>query len=364
MADPGRSRRAGGAGGTSAERRDFYDVLGVPRGASGEEIQRAYRTLARRSHPDVNKAPGAEERFKEVTEAYDTLSNPDSRRRYDRFGASWRQVPEDFDAGPQRWARAGGRSSGGPSPGGPSSGGPWSGGPPHGGRVRVEPGEDPADAPFGRAPGGSAYAGGVDLEDLLGSLFGGQVSDGFGRGAVPGADSEAEITVSVEEAFHGGQRRINLPGPGGRPRQLDVTIPAGVVDGQRIRLAGQGAGGARGGAAGDLYLVVHLAPHPRYRVNGRDIAVDLPVAPWEAALGATVSIEVETGTFQVKVPPGTSSGRRLRLRGQGLPNPRGTPGDLYAEVRIVVPPKLSRRERQLFEELAKVSSFDPRGGSR
>jgi curved DNA-binding protein len=328
----------------AAADRDFYQVLGVPRNASPEEIQRAYRRLARRNHPDVNSDPGAEERFKEITEAYDTLSNPEHRARYDRFGPSWRQMPEDFEAGgPSR--SAGGRPAGGRA----GRAGQYGGS-----RVRVEPGGY-GDFEAGFGPGG------IDLDDLFGSLFGerGNGRGGFGRGPVRGADTEAEITVSVEEAYTGGTRRVTLSSPAG-PRSYKVTIPPGVTDGQRIRLAGQGSSGMDGGPPGDLYLVVRLAPHPRYRVNGRDISVDLPIAPWEGALGATVPVDTPGGPTEVRVPPGTSTGRRLRLAGRGLPNPRGAPGDLYAEVRVMVPSVLSRQERKLFRELAKSSTFDPR----
>jgi curved DNA-binding protein len=300
---------------------DFYEVLGVPRGASGEEIQRAYRTLARRAHPDVNKEPGAEDRFKRITEAYHVLSDPAKRRKYDRFGEQWRQVPDDFES--RQHARAG--------------------------------------APAGR--GGAAASGGfgpVDLEDLLGGMFR-DAGDPFGRGSVPGADVEAELTIGLEDAYRGGTRTVTLPGrPGAPPRRYDVNIPPGVTDGQRIRLAGQGAGGIGGGPAGDLYLVVRIARDPRYTVSGRDVTMRLPVAPWEAALGAQVPLRAPTGEVRVDVPPGSSSGRRLRLRGQGLPNPRGQAGDLYAEARIVVPDRLSDAERRLFAELATASTFDPR----
>jgi curved DNA-binding protein len=327
---------------------DYYRVLGVPRDASQEEIQRAYRQLARRNHPDVNKDPGAEERFKEINEAYNVLSDPDSRKRYDRFGAQWREVPEDFDT-----AGAGFRQRAGAGAG---RGGPFRGG----GRGRVEP-EGYGDV-------------GIDLDDLFGSFFGGRAGGfsgggygagygggggGFGRGPVAGADSEAELTLTVEEAYHGGHRRVTLSTPQG-PRTLDVAIPPGVADGQRIRLAGQGAGGIGGGPPGDLYLVVRLAADPRYRVEGRDITSQLPVAPWEAALGARVPIDTPGGTVQVTVPAGSSCGRRLRLRGRGLPNPHGRPGDFYAEVKVLVPQSLSPDERELFEQLAKTSTFNPR----
>jgi curved DNA-binding protein len=310
---------------------DYYEVLGLDRGASAEEIQRAYRKLARKYHPDVNKDPGAEERFKQIGEAYQVLSDPKSRQRYDRFGPSWRQVPEDFDAA----------TAGSPFGGGFGSGA-------GGSRVWVNTGPGQSD---------------IDFDDLLGQLFGrGGRGGGFGRGPVPGADTEAELELSVEEAYAGGRRRIALAGGGGS-RNYEVTIPAGVTDGQRIRLAGQGGQGIGGGPPGDLYLVVRLLPHPRYRVTERDLTVELPVSPWEAALGATVPVETPAGPAMVNVPAGSSSGRKLRLRGRGLPNPRGTSGDLYAEVRVMVPSHLSRAERKLFEQLAEKSAFDPRAAA-
>jgi curved DNA-binding protein len=168
-----------------------------------------------------------------------------------------------------------------------------------------------------------------------------------------------EITLSLDDAYRGGKRKITLSGPGG-PRTFDVNVPAGVTDGQRIRLGGQGGRGTGGAPPGDLYLLVRIAPDKHFRVEGRDIYVDLPLTPWEAALGATVAVDTPGGEAKLRVRPGTSSGKRLRLRGRGLPNPRGRAGDVYAEVRIVVPPKLSADERRLFEELAATSTFDPR----
>jgi curved DNA-binding protein len=310
--------------------RDFYRALGVPRDASQEEIQRAYRKLARQHHPDVNPDPAAEERFKEVAEAYDVLSDPEQRRRYDAFGPDFRQVPEGVD--PEAWARA--RTSGA-------------------GRGGRRAGWREADE------GGwvSGAGDGIDLEDLLGEAFGGRGRRGWGPMA--GADQEAEITLSVEDAYRGGRRSITLTGPDG-PRSLQVDIPRGVTDGQRIRLRGQGGRGQGGGPAGDLFLVIRIAPHPRYRLRGRDLYVDLPLAPWEAALGANVAVDTPIREAKVNVPAGTSSGRRLRLRGLGLPNPRGAPGDLYAEASIVVPRTLTDEQRRLFQQLAAASEFDPR----
>lgn len=311
--------------------RDYYAALGVPRNASTEEIQQAFRRLARANHPDVNKDPGAEDRFKEINEAYQVLSDPDQRRRYDRFGPDFRQYAEaGAGAGPGRDTRArGGR----PPPGG----GRWSG-------TRVHVSGAPGDF------------GGIDLDDLFGSMFGARGA----AGPIPGADQEAELELSLEEAYRGGRHEVALSGPAGR-HTYTVDVPPGATDGTRIRLAGEGGSGGGGGPSGDLYLVVRIAPHPRYRVEGRDLHVDLPVAPWDAALGATVVLETPGGDVKVKVPPGTSSGRWLRLRGQGLPaSGSSRAGDLYAHVKIVVPTTLTPRERELFEALARESRFDPR----
>ena len=312
--------------------RDFYETLGVSRESTKEEIQASYRKLARQWHPDVNKAPEAEERFKEISEAYDTLSDPETRRRYDAFGEDFRRVPDDVD--PETYARA-----------------------------RAATGAGRGRAGAGRTGGFGGFTGGgdigIDLEDLLGGM-------GFGVGSgvrpVRGPDQEAVLELDIDEAYRGGSRTITLPGPEGE-RTYTVSIPPGVTDAQRIRLGGQGARGRGGGPAGDLYLIVRLRPDPRYRVEGRDIHIDLPVAPWEAALGATVPVPTPGGEVKVKVPPGSSSGRRLRLRGKGMPNTRGRQGDAYAEVSIVVPQSPSERERELFEELARASTFDPRAGA-
>jgi curved DNA-binding protein len=316
--------------------RDFYQILGVSRDASQQDIQRAYRKLARQYHPDVNADPAAEERFKDVSEAYDVLSDPQTRSRYDAFGPDFRQVPEDMD--PQTWrraqagARAGARAGAGAGAGGGRAG-------------RGGPG-------FSYTTGGD-----IDLDELFGGLFGGRGGRGFGP--VPGADQTTEIELTVEEAYQGTRRTIRLTGADGT-RTVEVTIPPGVTDGQRIRVAGQGGHGRDGARSGDLYFVVRIAQHPLYRLEGRDLYVELRLAPWEAALGASVGVPTPGGDAEVKVPAGTSCGRRLRLRGRGMPNPKGQPGDLFAEAKIMVPARPTEAERDLFGQLAAVSDFDPR----
>jgi curved DNA-binding protein len=310
---------------------DFYSVLGVSRDAGQDEIQRAYRKLARENHPDVNKDPAAEERFKQISEAYDVLSDPNTRKRYDAFGEDYRRVPEDVDPATWNAARAGAGA-------------------------RPRPG---AEDPFDGVRFSTGSAEGIDLDDLFGGLFGGGGRGRRGWGPIPGSDHEVEVEITVEEAYRGGSRSLNLAGPDGE-RTITVTIPPGVVNGQRIRLRGQGGQGTGGSPAGDLFLVVRIADHPRYRLDGRDISVDLPLTAWEGALGASVAIGTPGGEATVKVPKGTSTGRRLRLKGRGLPNPRGQAGDLYAEVRLMVPRRLTPEEQRLFEELAGTSKFDPR----
>jgi curved DNA-binding protein len=314
--------------------RDHYEALGVPRGASEDEIRRAYRRLARQYHPDVNKEPGAEDRFKEVSEAYEVLRDPEKRAQYDRFGANWRAAQEA-----QRAGRGPGRGPGGGGFEGFGGGGDF----------------DDVGVEFGEG----------DIDDLLEGLFGrGGRAGGRGRRggfdgfSMRGSDQEAELELTLEEAARGGRRRLSL----GDGRDFEVDIPRGVRDGQRIRLAGEGGAGVGGGPTGDLFLRVRIRRHPRFRLEGRDLYVDLPVTPWEAALGAEVEVETLDGKGRVKVPPGSSSGRRLRLRGQGYPDPSGGAGDLYAAVKIMIPKKLTKKERELFEQLAKVSKFDPRKG--
>jgi curved DNA-binding protein len=311
--------------------RDYYEVLGVPRDASAEDIRRAYRTLARQYHPDVNKDPEAEDRFKEVSEAYEVLRDPEKRERYDRLGANWK-AGEDVSG-----------ASGFEGFRGPNGGF---------GDVRVE------------------FGGGGDFSDFFEGLFGrsaraGRRPAGFGgfqgfqgfQGSqARGGDQEAELELTLEEAARGGKRRISL----GDGRDYEVNIPPGVRDGQRIRLAGEGSRGAAGGPSGDLFLRVRIKPHPRFRLEGRDLYVDLPIAPWEGVLGAQAEVPTLDGKTRVRVPAGSSTGRKLRLRGQGFPGPRGGRGDLYAVLKVEVPKKPTPEERELFERLAQVSKFNPR----
>jgi curved DNA-binding protein len=304
--------------------RDYYEVLGVPRGASEDEIRAAYRRLARKYHPDVNKEEGAEDRFKEVSEAYEVLRDPEKRERYDRLGQKW---------------KAGQDVSGAPG-------------------FNGFEGFDDVRVDFGSGGG----FGGADFSDFFEGLFGspgrarGRGTGGFEGFSGRGSDHEAVVELTLEEAFTGGKRRFAFADG----REYEVNIPRGVRDGQRIRLAGEGGQGPGGGPPGDLYLRVRLKPHPHFRLKGRDLEVDLPVAPWEAALGATVQVPTLQGGARVKVPAHSSCGRRLRLRGEGMPRADGGAGDLYAAVKIVVPKRLKREERELFERLAEVSKFDPR----
>jgi curved DNA-binding protein len=301
--------------------RDYYEVLGVPRTATAEEIKRTYRQLARKHHPDLQPAAErakAAERFKEINEAYEVLSDPDKRAKYDALGANWKGGM-DFT---------------------PPPGAGWT----------------PADASEWEDLGG--------VSDFFASLFGrarGRAGRGGARIVFPGNDIEAELPVTVEELLRGGRRRLTLDGKGG----LDVEIPRGAREGTVLRLAGQGEPGMNGGPPGDLYLHVRLVPHPRYRVAGDDLEMDLPLWPWQAVLGGEVRIETPDGPVTLTVPAGTQSGRRLRLRGRGLPRADGSRGDLYAVVRIVVPERPSAADRTAYEALKHSTSAPadrPAGG--
>ena len=311
--------------------RDYYEVLGVPRTAPADEIKRVYRQLARKHHPDLQPPADrakASEQFKEINEAYEVLSDPDKRAKYDALGADWKS---GMDFTPPPGAGAGPRSS------------------PGGGWTTVD---------------ASSFEGMDDdlggFSDFFSSIFGqGGARSRGRRGArggvrmtMPGPDIEAELPVTVEELLRGGKRRISLDGG----RQLDVEIPKGARDGTVLRLAGQGGQGINGGPPGDIYLHVRVAPHPRYRVIGDDLEVDLPLWPWQAVLGGAVRIDTPDGQVALTIPSGTQSGRRLRLRGRGLPRADGGRGDLYAVVRIVVPERPSAAEREAYEALRRGAS--------
>ena len=307
------------------EFKDYYKILGVERDATQDDIKRAYRQLARKFHPDINKDAGAEAQFKEVGEAYEALSDAEKRAAYDQLGKDWKagqefKPPPDWDAG----FEFSGRSSGG------------------------------------------------DFSDFFEGIFGASRGERGGRTRTTfhmrGEDHHAKIVIDLRDALEGATRTISLRMPevddGGhvlvRDKSLTVQIPKGVTEGQSIRLKGQGSPGTGGSPAGDLYLEVRFRPDPLYRVVGKDLYIDLPVAPWEAALGASVKMPTPAGPIMLKVPSGSNHGRELRVRGRGIP--AAEPGDLYAVLKIVWPPANNEKARQIYEEMAKELAFDPRAG--
>jgi len=308
--------------------KDYYAILGVARDADDATIKKAYRKLAHRYHPDLSKEPDAEDKFKEVAEAYDTLKDAEKRAAYDQLGRH--QSGQDFE----------------PPPG-------WE--------------QGYAEQPFSFED--------LDLSDLFANFGGGGFHGRAHRGGraradqpIRGEDYEATTRLSLEDVYNGAEMELNLTLPDygdngflrGVPHTLKVRIPKGATDGQRLRLAGQGGKGYNGGPNGDLLLTITLQPHPLYRVSGHDLYIDLPLAPWEAALGASVEVPTLGGPVRLKVAAGTAGGQQLRLAKRGLPKPRGVEGDLFAIVQLVNPPTLNERERELFEQMAQQSTFNPR----
>lgn len=307
------------------EFKDYYQALGVERDASTEEIKKAYRRLARKYHPDVSDAPDAEARFKAINEAHEVLKDPEKRRTYDQFGSQWKAAAGD---------------------GGPAGGG-----------FRPPPGWQNG---FEFRSGGSQSG----FSDFFETLFGnfGRQPGGPAAARAGGQDQQANIDIDLSDSYHGASRSVTLQTPERQPggqrrnvsRTLKVKIPAGITAGKKIRLAGQGSSG------GDLYLEVGFRPHPLFQADGKDVLLELPIAPWEAALGATVKVPTLGGRVEVRIPPGAQSGQKLRLKSRGLP---GAPaGDQYVVLKIVTPKADSERLRELYRALAQESDFTPRAG--
>ena len=307
------------------EYRDYYKVLGVSRDATADEIKKAYRRLARKYHPDVSKEADAEERFKEIQEAYEVLKDPEKRAAYDQLGSNWKA------GDPFR-----------PPPG-------WASGFEFGGARGVH------EPPF------------EGFSDFFSALFGGgSPFSTMGARRRSGRDHHARIEIDLEEAYHGVTRTLELKRPELQPdgsldvkvRRVRVNIPAGVTDGQSVRLVGQGEPAPEGGRPGDLYLEIRIRPHRLFQSDGRDVTLTLPIAPWEAALGASVTVPTLGGNVEMRIPPGAQSGQKLRLRGRGLPgNP---PGDQYVQLKVIVPRADTPQARELYERMQRELAFDPR----
>jgi curved DNA-binding protein len=313
------------------EYKDYYDIMGVKKGAAQDEIKRSYRKLARKYHPDVSKEADAEAKFKEVGEAYEVLKDPEKRAAYDQLGSQW-QAGQDFH----------------PPPG-------WD-----------------AGYEYSDSRGSGPDLGG--FSDFFESLYGQGFHNagrqqGSSRGfQMRGEDHHAKVMVDLEDSYHGATRSITLQVSEldergrvvSRPRTLKVKIPKGIRRGQQIRLARQGGAGHGGGEAGDLYLEVDFNPRSHYSVEGADVYLDLPLAPWEAALGAKVKVPTPAGTVDMKIPPGSQAGKKLRLKGRGIPARQ--PGDLYVVLKIVLPPADNEKQRRIYEEMKQEFSFNPRAG--
>ncbi|MDR2013012.1 MAG: DnaJ domain-containing protein [Rhodanobacter sp.] len=290
--------------------KDYYDTLGVKPDATGAEIKSAYRRLAHKYHPDVSKEAGAEEKFKSVNEAYEALKDPERRKAYDQLRAGGYRGGDEFRGPPPNW------------------------------RGNVDFGE----------------GGGADFGDFFESLFGRQAAGGR-AGPRRGRDLHSRIALDIRTAYAGGRERIML-GNGNSARALEVKIPAGIVPGQQIRLAGQGHPGMHGGPAGDLILEIGLRDDEQFQLEGHDVRVNLPIAPWEAALGATVPVPTLGGTVELRIPVGSDSGRKMRLRGRGWPGK--TPGDQIVTLMVHTPRAQTEAQRKFYEDMQQAFNFDPR----
>jgi curved DNA-binding protein len=321
------------------EFRDYYKVLGVERSATAEQIKSAYRRLARKYHPDVSKEKDAETRFKEMQEAYEVLKDPQKRAAYNELGSDWKSG-QQFR----------------PPPG-------WEGA--HAGRAQRGRARAAAGDGSGGADGDAAFND-ERFSEFFSSLFGDAAQGRGGPRARPGRDHHARVELDLEEAFRGTTRTLELRHPEFKPdgsvelraRTVRVNIPAGVAEGQLVRLGGQGEPAAGQGSAGDLYLEVHIQPHAQYQLDGRDVTVSFSIAPWEAALGAAVTVPTLGGAVQMQIPPGAQSGQKLRLRGRGLPGQ--PPGDEYVQLKVVLPPADSPQAKALYEEMRAKLNFNPR----
>jgi len=299
--------------------KDYYDILGVKPDASDAEVKSAYRKLARKFHPDVSKESGAEDKFKAANEAYEALKDPAKRRAYDQLRAQGYRPGQEFHP------------------------------PPHYG--------DGADFDFSHMDGGDS-----GFSDFFESLFGRGARPGGGRaGPRRGRDVQARIRIPLETAYSGGRERITLRDGDGGERTLEVKIPAGILAGQQIRLGGQGSAGGGGASAGDLLLEVAIEDHPRFRLDGRDILLTLPITPWDAALGATLTVPTLGGEVDLKIPAGSNSGTRMRLRGRGMPGK--TPGDQFITLEVHVPAARTEAQRKLYEQLAREFEANPRSAA-
>ena len=330
------------------EFRDYYKILGVERTATEEQIKKAYRRLAHKYHPDVSKEPNAETRFKEMQEAYEVLKDPEKRAAYDQLGSRWKEgeqfrPPPDWGSGFEFSNRRAGRS--------------------RTGRSRASRGG--AASPHGFGAGSDGGPGDQDFSEFFSSLFGGG-SPFATEGRRGGRDTQARVDIELEEAFRGTTRMLELKRPALKPdgslelrtHTVRVTIPPGISEGQLIRLSGQGEPAQGQGSAGDLYLEAHIQPHRIFRLDGRDVTLTFPVAPWEAALGATVTVPTLGGAVDMQIPPGSQSAQKLRLRGRGLPGQ--PPGDQFVQLKVVLPPASSAEGKAVYEEMRRKLDFDPR----